>query len=286
MDKGCKDPLVLYFYARGARTKLLKGKYLKILPMHRKAHAALIKSQYHDFFKFRSGRLTAYYIKYRKKNIAKYNDPALKKLKESIPYFVSCFKDKDFPFDDLLHNSNNVTDVYKSCGFNHFLGYELFKKELIEAYGEGSLEHNAVLGWVNLSEHSYRYSKNIRDMNLATSIDLLTTAWKQDPARIAIPIRILDTCRKRGDWGEFNQWYKNVLLAEPGSIDAFKKKISFLKSAASVEDWWDYGREISLSNTEMVENLPEFFEEFSSYLNIRSDKILFDFSVNTCCSQI
>ncbi|MCM8536042.1 MAG: hypothetical protein NE334_08915 [Lentisphaeraceae bacterium] len=278
IGKGCKDPLILYFHARGSRAKLLKGKYLNILPMHRKAQHALRASKYHDFFKFRSTRLTAYYIKYRKKSIPKYIDPCLSKLKESIPYFVNCFKDKDFPFDDLLHNSNNITDVYRSCGFTHFAGYELFKNELIEAYGENSLEHNAVFGWVNLVEYSYRYSKNIRDMNLANSIELLKRAWEQDPGRLAIAIRILDACRSRGDWSEFNKWYSNVLLADPGSEDAFKKKILFLKRESSIDDWWKYGLEISQSKTAMVRNLPEFLDEFSDYLNIRNDEVLFNFS--------
>ena len=97
-NKGCRDPLILYFLARGRRIKMNNVKNLQLKKLHLNAAAALKKSKYHDYFKFRSTRLAAYYVKLRNNRNSNTNKTELKKahgkMMESLPFYKKAIADK------------------------------------------------------------------------------------------------------------------------------------------------------------------------------------------------
>ena len=285
VSKGCKDPLILYFLARGNRLKLDGQKNIQLKKMHLDAETALRKSQYHDYFKFRSTRLSAYYARLKNNRNNSTDSKGLKaglaKMLESLPYFQEMIKDKDLPFIELFYNSEQFCGVYKDCGKNLTEGLKQVRPLLEKQYGPNSQEVLSVEGIVALnaadaiSNVDYEESRRAEE----AAIKILGDSWEIDPAKQDIAVRILKTLRHSDDRQKFELWYNNILLADPGNLDAFAAKRDFLMhGGGSLDDLWAYGEEIITKGGPMTKQIPVLIDKIGVRIADDDPDMLFDFN--------
>ena len=283
VKKGCKDPLILYFLARGNRIKMNNVRNLQLKKMHLDAAKALKESKYHDYFKFRANRLAAYYTRLKHNRSSSSDnagdDRGYKKLLESITDYNNMLKDKNLPFPELFYNSEQYCNVFKDNGRMRAEGLSLIKPILKEHFGPDSMELLAIEGSVGINIASSLRSKSYKDSERANkaAIDTLALAWKKDPAQKDIAARVLKVIRKEDDKGLFDEWYNKVLLADPGNLDAFNNKLDFLSYSGSIADYWAFIEEIVERGGTMVKRLPILANKLSIRLASGDDKYLFDF---------
>ena len=284
VKKGCKDPLILYFLARGSRIKMNNVKNLQLKKMHLNAATALQKSKYHDYFKFRATRLAAYYVRLKNNRNSsmdqKGKNAGLLKMIIALPYFQRAIVDKDLPFIELFYNAEQYCTVYKDCGKSIAEGLELIKPLLAKQYGLRSQAILATEGIVGITQaadekrNSYEEGQKI-ELN---ALSLLEEAWNIDPAQKDIAARILKTLRYTERKEEFEKWYNNILLAEPGNLDAFASKRDFLFNNGSLDDMWAYGEAIIKQNDLMLKQIPSLIDKIAIKIAEQNDHLLFDFS--------
>jgi len=284
IKKGCKDPLILYFNARGKRVKLHNHRNIQLKKMHLSAQAALKKSKYHDYFKFRATRLAGYYIRlknnYNSQIDNKGQKAGLLKMMESLPYYQETIKDKNFPFVELFYNSEQFCTVYKDCGKSIAEGLSLIKPLLLKQFGENSQELLATEGIVELAQATDLRRNNYEQGRIAqdAAIKTLGDSWNLDPAKQDIAVRILKILKDREDREGFEKWYNNILLADPGNLDAFAAKRDFLHYSGSLDDLWTYGEEIVSKGGPMTKQIPSLIDKIGVKIADSNPKLLFDFN--------
>ena len=285
MNKGCKDPLILYFFARANVNKLFDYRKLQLKNQHITALNALKNSKYHDYFKFRSTRLAAYYVRFTE-NQHYHPKPEDKKrcidlMMESLTYFEKTIQDPEFPFTEFMNNSAQICTVFAEGGLTIIEGFNRIKPYIAKQYGEDSIEVLCVEGLAILDHALMLRKKDYEEGEKANAeaLRILEEAWKKDPANIDIAVKILVNIRNKSNRQEFEKWYNNVLLAEPDNFDAYTSKMDFIDNSGTLDDYWAYADEICNRGGMMIRNLPGIMWKLSAKISTGDPAKLFDFDV-------
>ena len=109
------------------------------------------------------------------------------------------------------------------------------------------------------------------------AVGILARAWELEPANRDIAVKILKVFRQRGDRENFEKWYNNILLADPGNLDAFANKRDLLHSNGNIDDLWAYAEELINKGGLLVRQVPQLVDKIGLKLADNDSNAFFDF---------
>ena len=275
---GCRDALVLFFYARASVERLDNADYEELRKRHLKAKDKLLESPYHPFLKFRAMRLSGNYwvskLGYKGPITTKESQNAIEVLVRALNYFSEACDDANLPFSDFFLNVELYFMTFQNSSGDLEQAFQLLEPILKEKFGENSIQYQTSLGMYKLllSKREEEHKKNHEQFR-KEAFASLRNAWSLDPARKEIAHRLMNIAYVDDNEDLFDIWYQNLIFAEPGSKVAFEHKVSFLRENKNHEKFYSYGMEVAESGTEMINWLPEYYLEKYAWDFMKADKV-------------
>ncbi|MCM8534155.1 MAG: NPCBM/NEW2 domain-containing protein [Lentisphaeraceae bacterium] len=245
VDLGCNDALIHYFHARavtpiGERSKL-----------HQLAKSTLLKSKYHPYFKFRVSRIIPWFTLRENKDKKEAKKLAESQLIETLKLLGPAIKE-GIPFNELLHNLFQFTDLRKSAGPTRLESLKVLTPVIQENHPQAELVIKSLKGWIHLDERRNEPAE-----------DLLLDSWEESKAEKVIGIRLLYLYRNKSELAKFDLWHKKMNLLDPHDYDAFLVKLDFLERFQTIDDYFYYAEDLIEQGGPLLRQLPKLLDKAS-----------------------